>query len=106
MNSWNIPNWLELEVRKRDSHCVYCGVKFNQNIKKNSATWEHIVNDAKIINRENIALCCCSCNASKGAKDLSIWLNSNYCKEKNINIESVADIIRKAINNPPTRKEQ
>lgn len=103
MNSWNIPSWLETEVRKRDTHCVYCVVKFDRNIKKNSVTWEHIVNDAKIINRENIALCCCSCNASKGAKDLSAWLTSNYCKSKKISIENVASIVKEALENPPTR---
>lgn len=105
MNNWNIPSWLETEVRKRDTHCIYCGVKFNRNIKKDSATWEHIVNDAKIINRENIALCCCSCNASKGAKELSDWLTSDYCKSKNITIENVAPIVKEAFKNPPTRSE-
>ncbi|MBE0478721.1 HNH endonuclease [Candidatus Aerophobetes bacterium] len=105
MNNWNIPSWLEAEVRKRDTHCIYCGVKFDRNIKKHSATWEHIVNDAKIINRENIALCCCSCNASKGAKELSDWITSAYCKRKNITIENVAPIVKQALDNPPTRKE-
>lgn len=106
MNSWNIPGWLETEVRKRDTHCVYCGIKFNKNIKKDSATWEHIVNDAQIINKKNIALCCCSCNASKGAKELSDWLTSDYCKNKVITIENVAPIIKEALKNPPTRSEQ
>ncbi len=61
-NSWNIPIWLEDEVRKRDKKCVYCGVKFTSaNIsKKTTASWEHIINDENIITRENIALCCCS----------------------------------------------
>lgn len=102
MNSWNIPSWLEIEVRKRDTNCIYCGIKFDKNIKKNSATWEHIVNDATIINRENIALCCCSCNASKGTKELSDWLNSNYCKNKNITIENVTNIAKQALEKSPT----
>jgi len=104
MNNWNIPSWLESEVRQRDTHCIYCGVKFDKQIKKNSATWEHIVNNAKIITKENIALCCCSCNASKGAKDLSDWLTSDYCKNKNISENNVAPIVKKALKNPPTRK--
>ncbi len=105
MNNWNIPDWLEIEIRKRDFHCVYCGTNFDKNIKKNSATWEHIVNDENIITKENIALCCCSCNASKGAKELSHWLTSTYCKEKNITIENVASIIKIALNNPPIKQE-
>jgi hypothetical protein len=100
MNNWNIPSWLESEVRDRDLHCIYCGIFFDKNVKKQSATWEHIINDAKIITRENIALCCCSCNASKGAKELSNWITSDYCRRKNITIENVAPIIKLALANP------
>ena len=103
MNLRNIPIQLENEVRNRDSHCIYCGIKFDKKIKKNTASWEHIVNDETIITRENIALCCFSCNASKGAKDLSVWLNSNYCKEKNITSENIAPIAKQALVNPPTK---
>ena len=105
MNHWNIPTWLETEVRKRDKYCIYCGVRFDENIKNNKATWEHIINDAKIINRENIALCCCSCNASKGAIKISYWLTSDYCKRKNITVESVAPIVKQALDNPPDLKK-
>ena len=67
-NNWNIPFSLEQEIRQRDKVCVYCGVEFTsvEISKKTAASWEHIINDAKIITRENIALCCCSCNTSKG----------------------------------------
>lgn len=60
-------------------------------------TWEHIVNDARIITIDNIALCCCSCNASKGAKSLTLWLVSNYCLSKNITPETVADVAKRAL---------
>lgn len=98
-NSWNIPKWLEDEVRQRDTKCVYCGIEFTSSkvSKKSAASWEHIINDAKIITRENIALCCCSCNASKGQKELSVWLETKYCKERNITCETVAPIIKKAL---------
>ena len=100
-NNWNIPDWLEQEVRERDKTCVYCGTEFTP-VKvstKTAASWEHIINDAKIITRENIALCCRGCNASKGQKQLSIWLQSKYCKERGITPESVAPIIKQAIEN-------
>ncbi|NVJ93226.1 MAG: HNH endonuclease [Methylocystaceae bacterium] len=100
-NSWNIPKWLEDEVRERDTHCVYCGVKFTP-FKENrttAASWEHIINDASIITSENIALCCCGCNASKGQKKLSLWLESPYCKKKGITVNSVALIIKSALSN-------
>ncbi|WP_082081283.1 HNH endonuclease [Methylocucumis oryzae] len=100
-NNWNIPNWLEKEVRQRDRSCVYCGVQFTpaQVSRKSSASWEHIINDETIINRENIALCCCGCNASKGQKQLSEWLQSKYCKERGITANSVAPVIKLAIAN-------
>ena len=100
-NSWNIPKNLELEIRERDLICVYCKTEFTSAkvSKKTTASWEHIINDAKIITRENIALCCCSCNASKGAKNLSDWLNTKYCLDKNINAETVSPVIQLAIQN-------
>lgn len=93
--------WLEEEVKERDRVCVYCGAEFTpaQVSKKTAASWEHIINEAKIITRENIALCCCGCNASKGAKLLSEWLKTKYCKDRNINEDSVAPIIKSAIRN-------
>ena len=98
-NNWNIPNWLEKEVRERDKDCVYCGDEFTSAkvSNKSAASWEHIINDSKIITRENIALCCCGCNSSKGQKQISVWLETKYCKERGISPESVAPIIKQAI---------
>jgi len=103
MNNWGIPDWLEKEVKERDKTCVYCGIRMVDKMpthgpRKTVATWEHIINDETIVNRENIALCCCSCNASKGAKILSEWLQSKYCSDRDINFETVAPIIKQAIN--------
>lgn len=100
-NNWNIPEWLEKEVRERDKRCVYCGVEFTSPkiSAKSAASWEHIINDVKIITRENIALCCRGCNVSKGQKRLSVWLQSKYCKDRGINLDTVAPIIRLAIEN-------
>jgi len=38
-----------------------------------------------------------SCNASKGAKLLEVWLESDYCKKKEITVESIASVVKKAI---------
>ena len=102
MNKWHIPDWLENEVRARDIYCVYCGVQMlDRYIPGTSrgrvATWEHIINDARIISRENIALCCASCNSSKGNKLLSEWIESDYCKIHGINNRSVAPVIAAAL---------
>ena len=102
MNRWNIPDWLEQEVITRDTHCVYCGVEMQQAMprhgsRKTAATWEHILNDETIITRENIARCCVACNASKGKKQLSKWMESDYCKRKGITKSTVAEIIKRAL---------
>lgn len=98
-NNWNIPAWLEKEVRERDTVCVYCGNEFTsfQTSKKSAASWEHIINDVSIITSENIALCCCGCNASKGQKKLSIWLKSKYCQDRGITPDTVAPVVKLAI---------
>lgn len=99
-NRWGIPKEVEELVRKRDSSCVYCGISFNNSIvtHKTRPTWEHIINDIRINGPENIALCCGSCNASKGSKLLYDWLNSDYCLAKGITIHNVADVVNRQIN--------
>lgn len=98
-NNWNIPDWLEKEIRARDTVCVYCGHEFTsvKVSRKSAASWEHIINDAGIINRENIALCCCGCNASKGQKLLSDWLQTKYCQDRGITSETVAPVVKQVI---------
>jgi len=102
MNRWGIPRALEEEIRLRDKACVYCGVPLLEKISRNGsrkhvATWEHIINDAKIITRENIARCCAGCNSSKGTKLLTDWIQSDYCKKKGISKHSVAHVVQKAL---------
>ena len=102
MNKWGIPAWLELEVLQRDKKCVYCQIPMLESsppdgARKAVATWEHIINDARIVTRENIARCCASCNSSKGTKRLSLWLESAYCKQRGIGRNTVADIVKQAL---------
>ena len=102
MNKWGIPVSLEQEVRKRDKACVYCRVVLRKSSsvngsRKSVATWEHIINDARIVTRKNIALCCASCNSSKGAKKLSLWIKSDYCKRNGIKTATVANIVKHAL---------
>lgn len=102
MNSWGISKSLEQEIKARDKVCVYCGIRLLEVIphgssRKAMATWEHIINDASIVTRENITRCCAACNSSKGAKTLFDWIHSNYCKKNGINEHTVAVIVRKAL---------
>jgi len=102
MNVWGIPDWLEKEVKERDKTCVYCGIQMIENMplrgpRKAVATWEHIINDALMVSRENIARCCVACNSSKGVKSLSDWVHSSYCKKRGINKGTVAKVVKNAL---------
>ena len=95
-NRWGIPRHVEESVKQRDLNCVYCGISFTNTVytHKTRPTWEHIVNDIKINGVDNIALCCGSCNASKGSKLLNNWLNGQYCVTKNITTDNVATVVK------------
>jgi hypothetical protein len=75
---------------------VYCATVFTplSVARRNRPSWEHILNDAKIVTRENTVLCCVGCNASKGTKSLVAWLESKYCRDRGITRESVASIVK------------
>lgn len=102
MNRWGIPDWLEEEVKERDQACVYCGTQMIEQMplrgpRKAVATWEHIINDACIVSRENITRCCVACNSSKGTKKLADWLQSSYCKKRGISKDTVAEVVKEAL---------
>jgi len=95
-NRWGIPKDVQEIVKLRDLNCVYCGVSFTNSVltHKTRPTWEHIINDIRINGPDNIALCCGSCNASKGTKLLNEWLNSKYCLKKGITQDNVAKVVK------------
>lgn len=99
MNRWNIPLELERQVIARDRACVYCGVSFTTAslTRGGRPSWEHIINDARIVTPQNIARCCMSCNSSKGTKDLAVWIESDYCVSKGITASTVAPLIKAAL---------
>lgn len=102
-NRWSIPIEVEVFVKQRDTQCVYCGQEFTKTpeSRKQKPSWEHIVNDININGIDNIALCCMSCNASKGAKLLENWLHSDYCRKNEITKDNVASVVKSALKNPP-----
>jgi hypothetical protein len=101
MNQWNIPDWLEDKIRKRDKLCVYCRILMKESssprdARKKRATWEHINNDEwRQASGTNVVRCCGSCNSSKSTKPLTKWFESDYCKEKNINKKTVMPVVKR-----------
>lgn len=105
-NNWNIPDEIEQKARERDKFCVYCHIELKEypqskGMFTDQATIEHMDNTGLDNNglpsEENIAICCGSCNASRGTKNLLDWFESPYCKKKNINKKTVAEIIKQYI---------
>lgn len=93
-NRWRIPKEVARHVLARDVHCIYFGADFVSGPpgRGSEAPWEHIVNDVRLSNVANIARCCRSCNASKGAKVLSDWLHSKYCRQRHITAHSISTV--------------
>lgn len=94
-NIYGLPDKdIEL-VRQRDVNCVYCNkemAKPNPNIRRSDwATIEHLNHLPPWDNPKTIAICCGSCNSSRGKKTILEWFESNYCKEKNISPLTVAE---------------
>ena len=81
---------------KQSGHAA-CVLALSPTTRGALPSWEHIVNDARIITRENIALCCRSCNSSKGQRSLADWIASPYCKRRGISPETVAEIVKAAL---------
>ena len=95
-NKYNIPKELEAKIRKKYSHCVFCGIKLKDYYPEkgnDKATIEHIDNNGPLNKEENIVMCCNSCNSSKGIMNLKDWLETDYCKKKKIK-ENMAEVIR------------
>lgn len=95
-NRWGIPREVEEVVISRDPVCVYCGVPFGVD-RRTRRSWEHIINDIRISTVNNIALCCVGCNASKGAKPLDVWLNSDRAKRRGISHGTLAPVVCEAL---------
>lgn len=100
-NRWGIPEDVETAVMKRDTSCVYCGCQFSSD-RSTKRSWEHIVNDINIATLENIALCCVGCNASKGAKPLQLWLESENAKRRGITEETLSEVVKQALAKSPS----
>lgn len=107
-NRWGIPKEVENHVKERDTSCVYCQteLKEDDSSRTTKPSWEHIVKDIRINGTDNIALCCTSCNASKGSKLLEDWLKSDYCNRNGITAKTVAQVVKNAISNPPRMEEE
>ena len=97
-NRYGLPEVDVEATRKRDTKCVYCHKEMHKpgsGMKRQDwATIEHLNHLPPWDNPETIAICCFSCNASRGNKKITDWFKMEYCLSKNINIDTVAQPVR------------
>lgn len=105
-NRHGIPKEVLSKIRERDVDCVYCHKKMIYPYEKenvaDSATIEHFRENGPFywwdgMNKEDLAICCGSCNASRGKKPLMVWFEEEYCARKGISVETVAEPVGKYI---------
>jgi hypothetical protein len=106
----NYPTKTELvDIRARDKRCVYCGKEFNTSKETDRPTIEHLnhkedwdsVGEYRRVGKpvsEIIAICCMACNRDRRASLLSRWFETDYCKNKNINYQTVSQVVKSYIN--------
>ncbi len=100
-NNFGLPEERLEKIRARDVDCVYCHKKMvapsDGGFRGDWATIEHLNHLPPWNNPSTVAICCGSCNSSRGNKTLLEWFNMPYCLNKNINIETVAVPVKEYI---------
>ena len=100
-NKYGISEEALERIRARDTACVYCRNPMT-NPKSDArhgkhATIEHLNYLPPWNNPITVAICCGSCNSSRGKKKLLDWFRTPYCIEKNINEKTVAEPVNEYI---------
>lgn len=94
VNKYGLPERDVDRVRARDKQCVYCGKDMVEPVHGTStrdwATIEHLNHLPPWDNPATIAICCGSCNSSRGPKPILKWFDSAYCRENGIDPSTVA----------------
>jgi hypothetical protein len=103
-NKFGIPQEVEARLRQKFKLCAYCRLPMQEHTgvkgsPRDKATIEHLNLDgpfywAKGLKEEDLVLCCGSCNSSRGQKILIEWFASEYCKQKGITANTVADEVK------------
>lgn len=102
--NFGIPDKILAGISTRDKSCVYCRkimiYPYQSQQCKDSATIEHLNSEPPFhwsdgLRENGIAMCCGSCNSSRGAKKLTDWFKSRYCLDRSINAETVAELVKK-----------
>ena len=100
-NRFGIPADVEKRLRARDTKCVYCEKLFSRQSRKDWPTIEHLNEKPPFywgqgLKEDGLAICCWSCNSSRGNKNLRDWFRTSYCLDRNnpISQSTVATPVR------------
>ena len=85
---------------KKYKKCVYCQRRLVKRVgsigpQGKAGTVEHL--DYRGNSGSYVAMCCGSCNSSRGKKPLLEWFEMPYCAKRNITEKRVHPIVRKYI---------
>jgi len=111
-NKYGIPEEELNKIRARDKRCVYCHKEMlkhhNKKNQGDSPTIEHLNSDPPFywkdgLKIEDVAICCGSCNSSRGIKKLSDWFTVKFCKDRKINGDTVAGPVKEYLKRNPCK---
>lgn len=111
-NKFRIPANVMQELLERDRLCAYCHkdmvYPYDVNNRTQSATIEHLNFDGPFywghgLEKEDLVICCASCNSSRGDKRLIEWFESRYCVSRKITRESVSEPVKDYLRRHPSK---
>ena len=105
-NKFGIPEEIEQRIRCKDKVCVYCLKTMiypcTGNKQRDWATIEHFREKGPFywkegLKEEDLAICCGSCNSSRGKNKIRDWFKTMYCLNKKINEKTVEQAVKEYI---------
>ncbi|TSC90100.1 MAG: hypothetical protein G01um10145_204 [Microgenomates group bacterium Gr01-1014_5] len=97
-NKYGISEIELVKIKERDKLCVYCHKVMEDprsgGLRNDWATIEHMNYLPPWNNHNTVAMCCFSCNSSRGKKKLIDWFKTSYCADRNINNETAAQPVK------------
>ena len=97
-NRYGLPEEDLDHIRDRDRACVYCHKTMipagSDGPRTDWATIEHLNHEPPWDNPRTVAICCWSCNSSRGNLFLGDWFETAYCRTRGIDETTVAKPVR------------
>lgn len=97
-NRYGLPEEALDGIGARDTTCVYCHKRMmpsgSEARRKDWATIEHFNRLPPWSDPRTVGIACWSCNSSRGALPLRSWFAGQYCRDRGIAEESVAEPVR------------